>query len=145
MYYFVHRDKRPGVANSLAMEGASNIRTCYYRSGYDMSVPLSPERLFLDLADIPATERRFFLTVKVHSRMLVFFNFVTVVWVTVYFTVAPTMGRGIERFLTWVQIIPIFRSLECVSSVGARCAPDMFENIVFLFEQCRLKPFCVVV
>lgn len=47
------------------MEGASNIRTCFYRSEYDISLPLSPEKVFSELANIPATARKYFLTVKV--------------------------------------------------------------------------------
>lgn len=53
------------MGNSYAMEAASNIRTCLYRSGYDISIPLSPKHVFSELSATPAADRRFFLTVKV--------------------------------------------------------------------------------
>lgn len=51
----------------MAMEAASNVRTCMYRSGFDMSVPLSPEHLFPQFAEVPAIYRKYFLTVKVRK------------------------------------------------------------------------------
>lgn len=49
----------------MAMEAASNTHTCYYRPGFDMSVPLYPRESYLKLESIPPGEREFFLTVKV--------------------------------------------------------------------------------
>lgn len=50
------------------MEAASNIKTCYYRSGYDVSIPLPPRHeATLELASLPPDERRFFLTIQVMS------------------------------------------------------------------------------
>lgn len=49
----------------MAMEAASNMHTCYYRAGYDMSVPLYPRSAFTDLAPIRPEDRQFFITVKV--------------------------------------------------------------------------------
>ncbi|CAN0278721.1 unnamed protein product, partial [Hapterophycus canaliculatus] len=58
------RNKRPSVSNSYAMEGGSNQHACYYRSGYDISVPLAPKVLFPEFEKIPAGKRRYFLTFK---------------------------------------------------------------------------------
>ncbi|CAN0315169.1 unnamed protein product [Pylaiella littoralis] len=58
------RDRRPEIADSYAMEAASNLRTCFYRAGYDISVPLSPKHVFPALAAIPPSDRQFFLTTK---------------------------------------------------------------------------------
>ncbi|CAM9719158.1 unnamed protein product, partial [Ectocarpus fasciculatus] len=45
------RGSRPDVAGSYAMEAATNMHTCFYRSGYDISVPLAPPSVFNHLAD----------------------------------------------------------------------------------------------
>ncbi len=59
------REKRPEVAFSYAMDAASNMHSCVYRSGYDVSLPLAPEKHMRGLADIPPLGREFFLTMKV--------------------------------------------------------------------------------
>ncbi|CAN0380846.1 unnamed protein product, partial [Ectocarpus fasciculatus] len=58
------RATRPDVAGSFAMEAASNMHTCYYRSGYDISVPLAPRQVLHDLANVSPWDRQFFLTTK---------------------------------------------------------------------------------
>ncbi|CAM9868803.1 unnamed protein product [Ectocarpus sp. 12 AP-2014] len=58
------RDLRPDVAGSYAMEAATNMHTCFYRSGYDISVPLAPKNAFNDLADFAPWDRNFFRTTK---------------------------------------------------------------------------------
>lgn len=60
------RTDRPAITDSMAMEAASNTHTCYYRRGFDMSVPLYPRETYLELEPIPPEEREFFLTVKVN-------------------------------------------------------------------------------
>lgn len=47
------------------MDWAFDHHTCFYRSGYDFSLPLRPKVLFPKFASTPATNRRFFLTFKV--------------------------------------------------------------------------------
>ena len=59
------------MATSYAMDAASNMHSCLYRSGYDISLPLFPKRDFHELADIPPTDRKFFLTTKVRKEELV--------------------------------------------------------------------------
>ncbi|CAN0206852.1 unnamed protein product, partial [Scytosiphon promiscuus] len=58
------RGSRPEIANSYAIEAASNMHTCFYRVGYDISVSLAPLRVFNSLADIAPSDRKFFLTTK---------------------------------------------------------------------------------
>ncbi|CBJ48874.1 Glycosyltransferase, family GT47 [Ectocarpus siliculosus] len=58
------RGSRPIVAGSYAMEAASNMQTCFYRSGFDISVPLHSKKAFNNLADVAAWDRNFFLTTK---------------------------------------------------------------------------------
>ncbi|CAN0259316.1 unnamed protein product, partial [Ascophyllum nodosum] len=60
----ISRAERPEVARSYAMEAASNMHTCYYRSGYDMSLPLFPHTVFPEMEPIPPEDRRFLVTVK---------------------------------------------------------------------------------
>lgn len=67
--FLVYSDRRPAVANSFAMEAASNMRTCYYRSGYDISLPLVPKKNFPGLADVLPGDRKYFLTIKVLSML----------------------------------------------------------------------------
>lgn len=66
---FRRRDTRHNVAKSFAMEAASNTKTCFYRSGYDMSVPLTAKHPHTELASVPPLERKFFLTIQVPSRL----------------------------------------------------------------------------
>lgn len=61
------RGSRPEIADSYAMEAASNMHTCFYRSGYDISVNLAPQRMYDNLANIAPYDRKFFLTTKVRS------------------------------------------------------------------------------
>ncbi|CAN0320203.1 unnamed protein product, partial [Pylaiella littoralis] len=58
------RNLRHEVADSYAMEAASNMKTCFYRTGYDISVPLAPRNVYPSLAAIPSWDRQFFLTTK---------------------------------------------------------------------------------
>ncbi|CAN0370913.1 unnamed protein product [Pylaiella littoralis] len=58
------RDTRLPVAKSYAMEAASNMHSCFYRSGYDISVPLAPKEKFDSLSGILPWDRKFFVTTK---------------------------------------------------------------------------------
>ncbi|CAM9976215.1 unnamed protein product, partial [Ectocarpus sp. 12 AP-2014] len=58
------RATRPEVAGSFAMEAATNMHTCFYRTGYDISVPLTPKKVFHDLANVSPWDRQYFLTTK---------------------------------------------------------------------------------
>ncbi len=53
------------MATSYAIDAASNMHSCLYRSGYDISLPLYPKHQFLTLALTHPTRRKFFLTTKV--------------------------------------------------------------------------------
>ncbi|CAM9433541.1 unnamed protein product, partial [Ectocarpus sp. 8 AP-2014] len=59
------RASRPDVAGRYAMEAATNMHTCFYRTGYDISVPLAPRHVFHDLAKVAPWDRRFFLATTV--------------------------------------------------------------------------------
>lgn len=59
------RDSRLAVVDSFAMEAASNMHTCFYRTGYDIAMPLAPKKVFHHLAEITPLEREYFLTFKV--------------------------------------------------------------------------------
>lgn len=56
---------RPRISGTFAMDWAFDHHTCFYRSGYDLSLPLRPRVLFPHFVSTPATNRRFFLTFKV--------------------------------------------------------------------------------
>ena len=56
------------VADSYAMDAASSMHTCLYRSGYDISLPLNPRKTSRDLAEMAPLGRRFFLTLRVRKR-----------------------------------------------------------------------------
>ncbi|CAN0136402.1 unnamed protein product [Pylaiella littoralis] len=58
------RNKRLPVAKSYAMEAASNMHSCFYRSGYDISVPLAPKEKFDSLSGILPWDRKFVVTTK---------------------------------------------------------------------------------
>ena len=62
------RRRHPTIAESFAMDAASNMPPCMYRSGYDTSLPLVPKKHFFALAEITPWDRAFFLTFKVHGR-----------------------------------------------------------------------------
>lgn len=62
------REYRPTVADSFAIDAASNTHSCLYRSGYDVSLPLAPKKRFDALAEIAPSDRAFLLTFKVHAR-----------------------------------------------------------------------------
>ena len=49
------------------MDAASNMHSCLYRSGYDISLPLNPKKIYGDLAETAPLERRFFLTLKARN------------------------------------------------------------------------------
>lgn len=54
------------MARSFAIDVASNVRTCYYRSGYDFAIPLRHKWDLMEVyGDVPPWERDFFLTIKV--------------------------------------------------------------------------------
>lgn len=61
------REGRPSVADSYAMDAASNMHSCLYRSGYDISVPLNPKKTSRDLAETAPLDRLFFLTLKARN------------------------------------------------------------------------------
>ncbi|CBJ32606.1 Glycosyltransferase, family GT47 [Ectocarpus siliculosus] len=58
------RDKKPWIAGSAAMDASSNMRSCFYRSGYDFAVPLRHQRGFGNLTDLAPWHRDYFLTMK---------------------------------------------------------------------------------
>lgn len=62
---FERRDFWPKISDSYAMEGAANMPTCYYRSGFDIAVPLRSKKTFPLLSGVAPWNREFFLTVKV--------------------------------------------------------------------------------
>lgn len=47
------------------MDWAFDSLSCYYRSGFDLSVPLRPKALFPEYESTPPTAREYFLTFKV--------------------------------------------------------------------------------
>eukprot|EP00752_Nemacystus_decipiens_P003214 g2975.t1 len=51
------REGRTSVADSYAMDAASNMHSCVYRSGYDVSLPLNPKKTSRDLAETEYCER----------------------------------------------------------------------------------------
>lgn len=65
LYISAGRESRPEVVDSFAMDASSNTHSCVYRSGYDVSLPLAPEKYYPDLATIAPLDRAFFLTFKV--------------------------------------------------------------------------------
>ncbi|CAM9403601.1 unnamed protein product [Scytosiphon promiscuus] len=58
------RNKRSTVAGSMAMDAASNIRSCIYRSGFDFAVPLRHQQGFSNLTHVAPWHREYFLTMK---------------------------------------------------------------------------------
>lgn len=60
-----NRRHQPTIAKSFAMDAASNMPPCMYRSGYDVSLPLAPKKNFHALAEIAPLDRAYFLTFKV--------------------------------------------------------------------------------
>lgn len=81
------RDQRPSYSGSYAMEAASTQHTCYYRSGYDISVGLWPKVTFHELQSIPPDHRRYFLTFRVS--------------IIVHMNVCPDRGIVVLAFKTW--------------------------------------------
>eukprot|EP00904_Undaria_pinnatifida_P007033 jgi/Undpi1/345/HiC_scaffold_1.g00341.m1 len=49
---------------SFAMEAACNMHTCFYRTGYDIALPLAPRKVFDYLTGIAPLDREHFLTFK---------------------------------------------------------------------------------
>ena len=49
------------------MDWAFDHHSCFYRSGFDLSLPLMPKVLFPEFAPTPATDRKYFLTFKVRT------------------------------------------------------------------------------
>ncbi|CAM9951998.1 unnamed protein product, partial [Ectocarpus fasciculatus] len=58
------RDKKPLIAGSAAMDASSNMRSCFYRTGYDFAVPLRHQWGFGNLTYVAPWHRDYFLTVK---------------------------------------------------------------------------------
>eukprot|EP00752_Nemacystus_decipiens_P005375 g4875.t1 len=56
--------RRPHISNTYAMDWAFDSLSCYYRSGFDLSLPLVPGKLFPEYASTAATARKFFMTFK---------------------------------------------------------------------------------
>ena len=50
------------------MDASSNMHPCFYRSGYDVSLPLAPKKHLTSLAEVAPSERAFFLTTKVGDK-----------------------------------------------------------------------------
>ena len=57
--------QRPSISNTYAMDWAFDSLSCNYRSGFDLSVPLRPGKIFPELESTPATGRKYFMTFKV--------------------------------------------------------------------------------
>lgn len=55
------------LAESFAMDASSNMRSCFYRSGYDFAVPLRHQVGFGNLTYVAPWHREYFLTVKVRE------------------------------------------------------------------------------
>lgn len=55
------------IAESFAMDASSNMRSCFYRSGYDFAVPLRHQVGFGNITHVAPWHREFFLTVKVRQ------------------------------------------------------------------------------
>ncbi|CAM9896538.1 unnamed protein product, partial [Ectocarpus fasciculatus] len=55
---------RPHISNTYAMDWSFDALSCYYRSGFDLSLPLVPGKVFPDTAPSPAPDRDYFLTFK---------------------------------------------------------------------------------
>ncbi|CAM9963910.1 unnamed protein product [Ectocarpus sp. 4 AP-2014] len=55
---------RPHISNTYAMDWSFDALSCYYRSGYDLSLPLVPGKVFPNTAPSPAPDRDYFLTFK---------------------------------------------------------------------------------
>lgn len=58
---------RPHISNTYAMDWSFDALSCYYRSGFDLSLPLVPGKVFPDTAPSPAPDRDYFLTFKVQQ------------------------------------------------------------------------------
>eukprot|EP00903_Cladosiphon_okamuranus_P018061 g16622.t1 len=58
------RDKRRSYSGSYAIEAATSQHTCYYRTGYDISIGHCPKVTFHELQPVPPDQRRYFLTFK---------------------------------------------------------------------------------
>ena len=50
------------------MDASSNMRSCFYRSGYDFAVPLRHQVGFGNITYVAPWHREYFLTVKVRKR-----------------------------------------------------------------------------
>eukprot|EP00752_Nemacystus_decipiens_P012934 g11447.t2 len=104
------RNHRPAIADSYAMEASSNMHTCFYRMGYDISISLAPEHSFHDLDRIDPWDRKFFLTTKG----------------SVYLS-----GRGSEERMSLVPIHDkdhgVVISLHCFEGHGEHLLPENAE------------------
>eukprot|EP00752_Nemacystus_decipiens_P004770 g4341.t1 len=58
------RDKYPSYFGSYAIQAASSQHTCYYRSGYDISVAHCAKVVFHELQSVHPEDRRYFLTFR---------------------------------------------------------------------------------
>ena len=56
------------LAQSFAMDASSNMRSCFYRSGYDFAVPLRHQVGFGNITHVAPWHREYFLTVKVSEK-----------------------------------------------------------------------------
>ena len=59
---------RSSISNTYAMDWAFDSLSCYYRSGFDLSLPLVPGKLFPEYENTAATARKYFATFKVCVR-----------------------------------------------------------------------------
>lgn len=50
------------------MDASSNMRSCFYRSGYDFAVPLRHQVGFGNVTHVAPWHREYFLTVKVRGE-----------------------------------------------------------------------------
>ncbi|CAN0080035.1 unnamed protein product, partial [Ectocarpus fasciculatus] len=118
------RGSRPDVAGSYAMEAATNMHTCFYRSGYDISVPLAPPSVFNHLADFAPWDRKFFLTTKG----------------TLYLS-----GHGSEERMSLVPLLDeangVIMSWRCFETHNEHLRPENVEYCQTLSDQYNIHNY----
>eukprot|EP00752_Nemacystus_decipiens_P004771 g4342.t1 len=63
------RDKRTGYFGSYAIQAANSQHTCYYRTGYDISIGHGPRVVFHELQSTHPRHRQYFLTFRGTQRL----------------------------------------------------------------------------
>eukprot|EP00903_Cladosiphon_okamuranus_P012958 g12097.t1 len=62
--WWIEGTRRSSISNTYAMDWAFDSLSCYYRSGFDLSLPLVPGKLFPEYQLTPPTARQYFMTFK---------------------------------------------------------------------------------